>query len=399
MSAERPSAERLSAERVRTSWRNGFAPRLLVAQALVLLAGAMTSWLVASLVGPGIFHAHLVEAGVGHSEAETRHVEEAFGSALLISLGVALSASVLLALAVSAFFTRRLQRSTAAVARTASRITNGNYGSLVPSPGLGAEFDQIASTINDLSRRLGDVESTRRRLLADLAHEMRTPVSSIEAHLEAVEDGVRDLDRDTLEVLRGSTVRLQRLAEDLSAVARAEEGELDLRPVRTDARDLVRAAAAASQGACAERRVHLSVEADTSLDLMVDPDRLAQVIGNLLDNALRHTHEGGHIRLGLTRSRDGWVDLTVADDGDGISGDHLPHVFERFYRADPARSRARGGSGIGLTISRALVEAHGGTLTASSPGPGAGATFTVRLPTALPSNGRGGAGRNDDAKA
>ena len=383
----------MNAESPRASWRSGFAPRLLVAQALVLLAGAATSWLVASVVGPGIFHQHLVEAGVGHSDTETRHVEEAFVSALVISLGVALSASVLLALGVTAFFTRRLQRSTAAVATTASRITSGSYGSVVPSPGLGAEFDQLASTINDLSRRLGDVESTRRRLLSDLAHEMRTPVTSIEAHLEAVEDGVRDLDRDTLDVLRGSTARLQRLAEDLSAVARAEEGELDLRPVRTDARTLVHAAVAASHGAYAARHVDLSTDVDTPVDLMVDPDRLAQVIGNLLDNALQHTPDGGHVRVGLGGRREGWVELTVTDDGEGIAADHLPHVFERFYRADPARSRTRGGSGIGLTISRALVEAHGGTLTAASPGPGGGATFTVRLPTAEPPGRRDGGRR------
>ncbi|MDT0212505.1 HAMP domain-containing sensor histidine kinase [Rothia sp. ARF10] len=383
----------MTAEGSQTAWRSGFAPRLLIAQALVLIAGAVTTWLVASVVGPNIFHGHLVEAGVGHSDAETRHVEEAFGSALLISLGAALSASVLLALAVTAFFTRRLQRSTAAVARTASRITSGSYGSVVPNPGLGAEFDQLASTINDLSRRLGHVESTRRRLLADLAHEMRTPVSSIAAHLEALEDGVRDLDRDTLDVLRGSTARLQRLAEDLSAVARAEEGELDLRPVRTDARELVHAAAATAHDAYAARRVELSTDASTRVDLLVDPDRLAQVIGNLLDNALQHTPRGGHVRLGLIRRHEGWVDVTVADDGEGIAADHLPHVFERFYRADPARSRTRGGSGIGLTISKALVEAHGGTLTAASPGPGAGATFTVRLPTADPSGTRNGGGQ------
>ena len=218
----------------------GLAPRLLVAQALVLVAGAATTWLVAAAVGPGIFHDHLRQAGIGHTSSEAAHVEEAFGSALLIALGVALAASVLLALAVTAFFTRRVQRSTRSVADSASQIAAGHYGARVPSPGLGSEFDQLAATINDLAQRVGDVESTRRRLLADLAHEMRTPLGSIEAHLEAIEDGIRTPDAETLGVLHNNTARLHRLAEDISAVARAEEGALETRPVRTQTDTLVR---------------------------------------------------------------------------------------------------------------------------------------------------------------
>lgn len=115
---------------------------------------------------------------------------------------------------------------------------------------------------------------------------------------------------------------------------------------------------------------------------MVDPQRMAQVLGNLLDNAMRHTAAGGTVSLGLQQPDPRWVDLNVRDTGEGIAQEHLPHLFERFYRADPARRRSRGGSGIGLTISRALVEAQGGGLSATSAGPGHGATFTVRLPVA-----------------
>jgi two-component system sensor histidine kinase BaeS len=366
--------------RPRRSGRAGLAPRLLAAQALVLVAGAVTTWLVASVVGPSIFHDHLVEAGVGHSSSETAHVEEAFGSALLISLGAALTASVLLALAVTAFFTRRVQRSTGAVALSASRIADGHYATQVPHPGLGAEFDQLATTINDLAQRLGDVETTRRRLLADLAHEMRTPLGSIEAHLEAVEDGVRRLDDGTLEVLHGNTARLQRLAEDIAAVARAEEDGLDLRPVPVGADALVRSATAAARNAFASKGVTLTVDAGQTGPVSADPDRMAQVLANLLDNALQHTPPGGAVHVSLLRPDPDWVEIVVADDGEGIDATHLPRVFERFYRADPSRSRVRGGSGIGLTISKALVEAHGGGLSAASPGAGGGATFTIRLP-------------------
>jgi signal transduction histidine kinase len=366
-----------------TGRRGSLAARLLGAQTLVLLAGAATTWVVASMVAPGTFHTHLQHAGVGHTAAETIHVERAFNDSLLIALGVALVTSVLMALGVTAYFTRRVQRSTAAVAESAVDIASGQYRARVPSPGLGSEFDLLATTINELAERLGDVETTRRRILADLAHEMRTPLASIEAHLEAVEDGVRELDEATLAVLHSDTSRLQRLAEDISAVSQAEEGRLESRPVPTMAGTLLESAAAAARDAFDAKGVALLVDADTVAGpVLVDPQRMAQVLGNLLDNALRHTPPGGSVKLTVGQPDRRWVELNVGDTGEGIDPAHLPHVFERFYRADAARARSRGGSGIGLTISRALVEAHGGRLSASSEGLGAGATFTVRLPVA-----------------
>ena len=368
---------------VRQGARAGLATRLLGAQTLVLLASAATSWVVASAVAPGLFHEHLERAGVGHTPAETVHVERAFADSLLIALGVALVTSVLIALVVSGYFTRRVQRSTAAVAESAAQIAEGQYGARVPSPGLGTEFDQLAITINELAERLGDVETTRRLILADLAHEMRTPLATIEAHLEALEDGVRDLDEATLSVLHSGTQRLHRLAEDISAVSRAEEGRLDSRPVLADPRDLVEEAAAAAADTFHANDVGLTVDAPTDApSVLVDPQRMAQVLGNLLENALRHTPPGGQVQLSVHRPDSRWVEILVADTGEGIAPEHLGHIFERFYRADPARGRSRGGSGIGLTISRALVEAHGGGLSVSSAGPGMGATFTIRLPAA-----------------
>ena len=363
--------------------RGGLAARLLGAQALVLLAGAATSWIVASAVAPGIFHTHLMRAGVAHTASESTHVERAFNDSLIIALGVALVTSVLMALGVTAYFTRRVQRSTAAVAQSARDIAAGQYGARVPSPGLGTEFDQMASTINQLAERVEDVETTRRRILADLAHEMRTPLASIEAHLEAVEDGVRELDDNTMTVLHEGTSRLQRLADDIGAVSRAEEGRLESRPVLSSPQDLLESAATTAHDAFDAKGVGLVVEASNVKDnVLVDPQRMAQVLGNLLDNALRHTPRGGTVSLTLRQPDPAWVDLDVTDTGQGIAPEHLPHLFERFYRADPARGRERAGSGIGLTISRALVEAHGGGLSAHSPGPGRGATFTVRLPVA-----------------
>lgn len=356
-----------------------FASRLLLAQALVLAAGAVTTWLVASVIGPGIFHRHLMEAHVGNTDAETRHVEEAFTSALLVSISVAVVAAIGAALVVSWYFSRRVRQSIGTVTDAASGIGAGRYDARVPDPGLGSEFHTLAATYNQLAQRLEDTESTRRQMLSDLAHEMRTPLATIEAHLEAVEDGVRQPDAATLEIIRGSTERLKLLAHDLGAVSRAEEGALSLRTRPTPVRSLVQAATDAARDRYDAAHVTLEVALESDLRVTVDPERIGQVLGNLLDNALRHTPAGGHVTLSC-RDRDDRVEISVADTGDGIAPEHLDHVFERFYRTDTARSRDRGGSGIGLSIAKAIVDAHGGTIGVTSDGPGTGSRFTFTLP-------------------
>ena len=361
--------------------RSGLAVRLLIAQALVLVAGAVTTWIVASLVGPAIFHDHLTQAGVAHTATETRHVEEAFSSALLISISLALLAAMAAALTVTWYFTRRVQRSIDSVADAATGIALGRYRARVPDPGLGAEFATLADTYNQLAERLEATEVTRRRMLADLAHEIRTPLATIEAHLEGIEDGVREPDASTLAIIRTSAGRLGRLAEDIGAVSSAEEGRLqiDLEPI--DPASLARVAVTSAQDQYAARGVSLKLEVASHRGVLGDPDRLGQVLTNLLDNALRHTPEHGTVRVRCSDDA-AWVNIVVSDNGEGIAPEHLDHLFDRFYRVDSARDRAHGGSGIGLSIAKALVEAHGGHISVTSPGPGLGSTFTVRLPAA-----------------
>lgn len=364
-----------------TPSRPGFATRLLIAQSLVLIAGALTAWLVALAVGPRIFHDHLDRMGVSHSATEAKHVEEAFSSTMAVSLLVAVCVSTLIALVVTWYFTRRVQRSILAVADSASEIAAGHYDSRVSRPGLGEEFDGLAETFNELAERLDAVEVTRRHLLADLAHEMRTPLATIDAHLEAVEDGVRDVDDNMLSILRSSTERLRRLAQDVSTVSRAEEGVVTINPVPVSAADLASAAVEAAQRAFDDKGVALILAEDPSqAPVIADPERMGQVLGNLLENSLRHTSSGGTVTVTCREADEEWVELTVRDDGEGIAAAHLPHVFDRFYRADSARNRTQGGSGIGLTITKALVQAQGGSISADSDGPGTGSTFTVRMP-------------------
>lgn len=366
--------------RSRLADRVGLAVRLFAAQTLVVFAGAITLGLVAIAVGPAIFHEHL-EQVPGQVDAETaRHVEEAYTSASAVSLGVALFAALAAALAVSAYVARRVARPVGQLAAAAVDVTEGRYRTQVAVPGMGREFDTVTQAFNTMAARLADVEATRRRLLADLGHELRTPVATIEAYVDAAEDGVAVADEDTWTVLRTQTGRLRRLAEDVAAVSRAEEHQLDLHLRRVAAGDLVHAAVRAAQPRYTTKKVTLLSRIADVVEIDADAERLGQVLGNLLDNALRHTPPGGRVTVGVDRDPAG-VRLTVTDTGEGIAAEHLPHVFERFYRADPARDRGQGGSGIGLAIVRAIVAEHRGRVTVASDGPGAGASFTVTLPT------------------
>jgi two-component system sensor histidine kinase BaeS len=376
--------------------RPGLAVRLLAAQLLVAGAALVATAAVAAAVGPSLFRRHLGHvAHTSSPEQATAHAEQAFRTANLLAFGVALVAALLAAAAVSAFVTRRISRPVAALATAAADVADGRYHVTIPPASLGSEFDTLTRSFTAMAARLDGVETTRRRLLADLAHEMRTPVATLAGYLEALEDGVATADAPTLATLREQTRRLTRLAADIAAVSRAEEHQLALHPVPTAPAALLEAAARAAADRYVDRDVALTVTAEPDLSpVSVDADRLGQVLGNLLDNALRHTPPGGRVSLRAAHGRPAGhppgqpaaatVLLEVTDTGDGVPAEHLPHLFERFYRVDAARDRGHGGSGIGLAIARALVEAHDGRLTAMSRGPGAGATFTVELAAAAP---------------
>lgn len=365
-----------------TSRGPGLTGRIAVGLTAVVATAGLTAWLVADAVGPAIFRQHLELAGVGDDPAATLHAAEAFRSASALALGLALTVAVVASSGVSLVLTRRIGRSLASLSTAATRVARGSFTERVASPGLGPDFDALAEAFNDMAAQLARSEELRRRLLDDVAHELRTPVATLTAYLEGLEDGVEHLTPQTVAVLRAQGSRLARLADDLAAVTRAQGRDPELQRRTTSPLELLTAAARTAADRCTARRVALRVSADPGLPAVaVDPDRMAQVLGNLLDNALRHTPPGGEVRLEAHASARGIV-LRVADTGEGIAAEHLDHVFERFYRVDTARDRAAGGSGIGLAIARALVEAHGGTVTASSAGLGRGTTIEILLPAA-----------------
>jgi two-component system sensor histidine kinase BaeS len=372
----------------------GLGRRLLLAQTLVLVAGGVTTWVVASVVGPPLFREHLHRAGIAHDANDQFHAEQAYQHATALSIGVAITVAALTAFIVTAILTRRVQHSIADLSIAASAIAEGHYDIRLASPRLGDEFDELATAFNRAAERLQAVESTRRQLFGDLAHEIRTPVSVLEAYLEAVEDGVKALDAPTIAMLREQTGRLVHFSADAAALAQAEDAHATIAPTWVDAGEIATTVRAAMTDRYAAKNVTLSINTSGALRFWADRQRLAQVLINLLDNALRHTPAGGHVTLTVAHFA-GEIVFTVADDGDGIAAEHLPHVFERFYRADSARDRGRGGSGIGLAIVKALTEAHGGHISVASRGPGTGTTFRVSVPIQLP----GGTNRGNHREA
>lgn len=359
----------------------GLGTRLLAAIVTVVLVAAATAWAVAAATGQAIFHDHMLMAEAAEPEV-VRHAEQAFDAAWTWSLSLALLAALLASIVVSVFLTRRIARTLARVRQAAVQVASADYSARVPAVGMGAEFTDLAGAFNTMAGELDRIEQTRRRMLGDLAHEMRTPVATLDGYLEAFIDGVERPDHATVGMLREQVGRLARLAEDIALVTTTEEGRLSMHRQTVSGAELIDNAVSQAAGRYADEGVILEVSASGGASgtvLSVDLDRLGQVLTNLLDNALRHTPRGGRVELSA-RCDSGSLRLQITDTGSGIAAEHLPHLFERFYRADTARDRAHGGSGIGLAIVRSITQAHGGTVTADSAGPGQGATFTIDLP-------------------
>lgn len=353
--------------------------KLLAAQILVILAGSATLALVALAVAPGLFHGHVRDALGIVPEDVSRHLDEAFRDSVLVALALAIGAAAVTAAVASGFLAVRIVHPIRALAAAAQRIARGAYGSRVPVGGSD-ELAVLASAFNDMAASLESAERRRRELLSDVAHELRTPLATIEGYVEGLRDGVVAADPSTWELLQTETRRLGRLVDDLQEVSRAEERQLELQISEVEPRWLLDAALRGAAPAYEAKGVRLVTGGVQRLpSVRVDPDRIGEVLANLFDNALRHTPPGGRVEVSAERRGD-VVELSVSDTGEGIPREHLERVFERFFRSDPARSRATGGSGIGLTIARALVEAHGGSLRAESEGAGRGTRFVVALP-------------------
>ena len=354
--------------------------RLLLANLVVAGAVLGTVSVAVSLIGPGYF----AEA-MGHlpgdpmaamMDAATRAAfDDAVRNALVAAGLIALLTSLVVSLALSAAIAGPVSR----LAAAAHRIALGHYAERVPA-GEG-ELGELAGSFNAMTVSLEATEHRRLQLVGDVAHELRTPLSTLDGYLEGLEDGVIAPTPETWQLLRGETARLTRLVDDLQELWRAEARQLPLKLAPVDASAVAREVVARLAPQAEAKQITIETRPLPELTVQADRERLDQIVSNYLSNAIRYSPAGSSVTVSGD-DRDGTVEIAVRDRGPGLTPEQRAHVFERFYRTDPSRSRALGGSGIGLAIARALAEAMGGEVRAESDGPGRGSTFTVALPGA-----------------
>ena len=306
------------------------------------------------------------------------HVFDVGGHWWELALAGALGAGI--ALVIARWVARGMTQPLRDMAQAARRMETGDYTQRVHTDSVD-EVGRLAHAFNRMSAELESLEQLRRDLVANVSHELKTPISALHAQLENLLDGVERPDPETLQVMLAQSERLGRLVDQLLDLSRLESGDVPLEPVPVELAPLVAQVLSEIEVARPDRGVDLDDRVPDDLPpVLADRERVHQVLFNLLDNAVRFTPAGGRVTVTASR-HNGSVDVEVADTGPGIAPEHLPRLFERFYRVDEARSRDDGGTGIGLAIARSVVEAHGGRIWAESE-PGRGSTFTFELPAA-----------------
>jgi histidine kinase len=356
--------------------------KLLLSYLVVLVVGVLVMVAAVQFAAPTAYTRYMMSEdgmGMGMSGHGPGLGLSNFRAGMFLALGYAILAAFLAAIAVSLFFSRRIVAPLQEMTNASQRIAEGRYDERVAISGQD-ELASLGESFNQMAEKLETTESMRRRLLGDVSHELRTPLTAIKGYMEALMDGVLPASPETFDQVRREADRLSRLVDDLQELSRVEAGAfpLDLHPVSLSM--LVQTTAKRLSPAYESKNVHLTLNLPADLpQVLADEDRLIQVLTNLLGNALMYTPSSGEVTV-LAERAGNVVQVLVRDTGLGIPAENLPHIFDRFYRVDKSRSRqAGGGSGIGLTIARALVEAHGGKLSADSGGSGLGSTFTFTV--------------------
>lgn len=375
---------------------NRLSVRLVLSHATVAILGAAATFLVVRTLAPTLFDEQMMRTNqgtgsgyrggqgmtpgqMGAGQALRAQFAAAVDQALLVGAVV----GVLAGTAFGIYVAYRLVRPLRDLRQATRAMARGRYDTPVATPGV-AELAGLADDVNSLGRQLAETEARRVRLLGEVAHELRTPLTVIDGYVEGMIDGVLPTTAAELGQVSEEVRRLRRLSEDLSALSRAEEGRLSLVRRDLDLAEVARAASERMRPQFEDAGVRLTVDVPAPLAINGDPDRLSQVVTNLLGNALRATPAGGTVGVRGSHEGDQAV-LAVTDSGEGIAEADLDRIFERFYRVAGRRTDEHDtGSGIGLTIARGIARAHGGDLAAASPGRGQGATLTLRLPDRTP---------------
>jgi len=370
--------------------REHLGAKLFLANLIVILVGVIILAFTIQITVPAAFNRHMggmmnqmmnggMGMGLGQGRGAGGTLFENFRASMFESLGYAVTASVLAALIVSLFLSRRIVAPVQTLTAASQSIAAGNYDRRV-NVGGSDEIAQLAARFNQMTAQLEQVESMRRQLIGDVTHELRTPLTSIKGYMEGLVDGVLPSTPETFNQIHREADRLSRLVDDLQELSRVESKaySLDVRSVAGS--NLAQTTVKRLTPQAMDKRItlHSSLPADLP-PILADEDRITQVLVNLVANAIQYTPEGGDVTISAVRQANE-IHISVKDTGIGIPPEHLANLFTRFYRVDKSRSRnAGGGSGIGLTIARHLVEAHGGRIWAESAGEDRGSTFTFSL--------------------
>lgn len=367
--------------------------KLFISYMIIIIVGVVSLVVTAEIHTPTAINRHInqMEEIMNGDISLMTDLRENFNRAVNEVLLVAASLAFAAAVFVSTFVTRRIVRPVQEMKTASQRIAGGHYDERVKVVGED-ELAELGWSFNRMAHQLALTEERRRQLIGDVAHELRTPLSSIKGVMEGLQDGVLHPEPETFASVEQEVSRLQRLVGDLEELSRAEAGQIRLEKERVAPALLVDTAVARLRQQFAEKEVDLQTDIPDGLPpVTVDTARMTQVLLNLIGNALQYTPSGGMVNVKcLVADKQSPVCselgegrcllITVTDSGIGLTPEQLPHIFERFYRVDKSRSRAGGGSGIGLTISKYLVEAHGGRIAAASAGLSQGSTFTIFLP-------------------
>lgn len=378
-------------------FRNHLGARLQLTYLAVIVIGAVVLVLASQSILPVSFSRHMggmMAAGMGPGYGGMMGMggqgagpttmnqlfvdyRSGFNEALTYAGLAAAAAAIILGL----IFSRSVLAPVGAMTRVTERIATGRYDERVPVSGAD-ELAQLGMRFNQMAEKLDQVEAMRRQLIGDVSHELRTPLTAIKGSMEGLIDGVLPANAETFEQIHAEADRLSRLVDDLQELSRVEGRGLELQRRPVDISSLMYTVTKRLAPQAASKGITLELERTSGLpQVFADEDRAAQVLVNLIGNALEYTPAGGKVTV-TARAAGNLVEISVQDTGAGIPAEHLSHIFDRFYRVDKSRSRrAGGGSGIGLTIARAIVEAHGGQIRAESQGEGQGSTFTFTLPT------------------
>ena len=334
-----------------------------------------------ALVPPASMHPGAGSGGQGGMPSYMGDAEQAFLDEVRNSLWLAAWVAVLVGVALGFLFSWLITGPMRQLTLAARKVATGDFSYRV-SQKTDDEIGEVSDAFNTMAEQLEKKEKSRRQFLADIAHELRNPLSIIQGNLEAWLDGVITPKPEQVASVYDETVLLSRLVTDLRDLSLAEAGQLKLSQSSTELGEFILAQIASVQSRCREKRISINAELTDDLPLVfIDRDRIRQVLHNLIDNALRYTRAGGTIKIGAEHAKPGWVTVSVSDSGSGIAPEDLSHVFDHFYKADRSRKRGQGGAGIGLAMVKRLVELHGGTVWVKSQ-KGKGSTFFFTLPIA-----------------